>query len=94
MSLAGENFYLNLFMLYIATVLATELITNNAAAILMFPLAQIMSSDLNASLLPFAIIIMFGASSSFMTPMGYQTNLMVQGAGAYTVQDFFKVGLD
>ena len=93
MSVAGENFYLNLLMLYIATVLATELITNNAAAVLMFPLAQIMSSQLGASLLPFAIIIMFGASSSFMTPMGYQTNLMVQGAGGYTVQDFFKVGV-
>ena len=93
MSVAGENFYLNLLMLYIATVLATELITNNAAAVLMFPLAQIKSSQLGASLLPFAIIIMFGASSSFMTPMGYQTNLMVQGAGGYTVQDFFKVGV-
>ena len=93
MSVAGENFYVNLLMLYIATVLATELITNNAAAVLMFPLAQIMSSQLDASLLPFAIIIMFGASSSFMTPMGYQTNLMVQGAGGYTIQDFFKVGV-
>ena len=72
---------------------ATELITNNAAAVLMFPLAQIMSTNLDSSLLPFAIIIMFGASSSFMTPMGYQTNLMVQGAGGYTVKDFFKVGI-
>ena len=93
MSVAGENLYLNLLMLYVSTVIATELITNNAAAILMFPLAQIMSIQLEASLLPFAIIIMFGASSSFMTPMGYQTNLMVQGAGGYTVKDFFKVGV-
>ncbi len=92
MSVAGENLYLNLMILYVSTVLATELITNNAAAVLMFPLAQIMSINLDASLLPFAIIIMFGASSSFMTPMGYQTNLMVQGAGGYTVKDFFKVG--
>ncbi len=92
MSIAGENLYLNLLILYVSTVLATELITNNAAAVLMFPLAQIMSFNLNASLLPFAIIIMFGASSSFMTPMGYQTNLMVQGAGGYTVRDFFRVG--
>ncbi len=92
MSVAGGNLYLNLLILYISTVVATELITNNAAAVLMFPLAQIMSINLNASLLPFAIVIMFGASSSFMTPMGYQTNLMVQGAGGYTVRDFFKVG--
>ena len=93
MSIAGENLYLNLLILYVSTVLATELITNNAAAVLMFPLAQIMSVNLNASLLPFAVIIMFGASSSFMTPMGYQTNLMVQGAGGYTVRDFFRVGV-
>ena len=93
MSIAGENLYLNLLILYVSTVLATELITNNAAAVLMFPLAQIMSTNLNASLLPFAIIIMFGASSSFMTPMGYQTNLMIQGAGGYTVRDFFRVGV-
>ena len=89
----GDNPYLNLLLLYIMTVIATELITNNAAAILMFPLAEIMSASLNASLLPFAIIIMFGASSSFITPMGYQTNLMVQGAGGYSVLDFFKVGI-
>ena len=93
MSISGENLYLNLLILYVCTVVATELITNNAAAVLMFPLAQIMSINLNASLLPFAIIIMFGASSSFMTPMGYQTNLMVQGAGGYTVRDFFRVGI-
>ncbi len=93
MSVAGNNLYLNLLMLYIATVVVTELITNNAAAVLMFPLAQIMSAQLDANLLPFVIIIMFGASSSFMTPMGYQTNLMVQSAGGYNVQDFFRVGI-
>ena len=92
-SIAGDSLYFNLLMLYISTVIVTELITNNAAAVLMFPLAQIMSNQLDANLLPFAIIIMFGASSSFMTPMGYQTNLMVQGAGGYTVSDFFKVGV-
>ena len=92
-SIAGENPYVNLLLLYIFTVIATELITNNAAAVLMFPFAQIMSVNLDSSLLPFVIVIMFGASSSFITPMGYQTNLMVQGAGGYTMQDFFKVGI-
>lgn len=91
-ALAGENLYANLLLLYLVTVITTELITNNAAAILMFPLAQIMSSQLDASIMPFAIIIMFGASSSFMTPMGYQTNLMIQSAGGYSVMDFFRVG--
>ena len=51
---------------------------NNAAAVLMFPLAQITSTNLDSSLLPFAIIIMFGASSRLAIPMGYQTNLAVR----------------
>ncbi len=93
MSIAGDNPYINLFWLYVATVLMTELITNNAAAVLMFPFAQIMSSQLDVSIIPFALAIMFGASSSFMTPMGYQTNLMIQSAGGYSIQDFFKAGI-
>ena len=92
MSIAGENPYLNLLLLYVATVAMTELLSNNAAAVLMFPIAQIMSLELAVSLLPFALAIMFGASSSFMTPMGYQTNLMIQGPGNYSFFDFFKVG--
>ncbi|MDG1311175.1 MAG: SLC13 family permease, partial [Porticoccaceae bacterium] len=92
-SVAGENPFISLVLLYIATVLATELITNNAAAVLMFPLAQVMSFELDASLLPFVMTIMFGASASFLTPVGYQTNLMVQGPGGYRFTDFFRVGL-
>jgi len=93
MSLAGGNPYFNLLLLYIATVIVTELITNNAAAVLMFPLAQVLSLELNVSLLPFVMVIMFGASASFLTPVGYQTNLMVQGPGGYRFADFFRVGL-
>ena len=93
MSVGGVNPYLNLLLLYIATVLATELITNNAAAVLMFPIAQVISNELSASLLPFALAIMFGASASFLSPVGYQTNLMVQGPGAYHFGDYFKVGI-
>ena len=90
---AGENPFISLVLLYLATVLATELITNNAAAVLMFPLAQVLSTQLDVSLLPFVMTIMFGASASFLTPVGYQTNLMVQGPGGYRFADFFKVGL-
>jgi di/tricarboxylate transporter len=90
---AGENPFISLVLLYLATVLATELITNNAAAVLMFPLAQVLSTQLDASLLPFVMITMFGASASFLTPVGYQTNLMVQGPGGYRFADFFRVGL-
>ena len=92
MFIGGVNPYFNLLLLYIATIIATELITNTAAAVLMFPLAQVMSAQLDASVLPFALIIMFGASASFLSPVGYQTNLMVQGPGGYKFTDYFRVG--
>ena len=91
--LADGNPFVNLVLLYIATVIATELITNNAAAVLMFPLAQALSVELDASLLPFVMTIMFAASASFLTPFGYQTNLMVQGPGGYHSADYFRVGI-
>lgn len=90
--LAGDNPFINLLLLYIATVIATELITNNAAAVLMFPLAQVLSGELGVNLLPFVMTIMFAASASFLTPVGYQTNLMVQGPGGYRFSDFLRVG--
>ena len=93
LSVAGANPVINLLVLYIATVAVTELITNNAAAVLMFPLAQVLSAQLDVSLLPFVMVIMFGASASFLTPVGYQTNLMVQGPGGYQFTDYFKVGI-
>jgi di/tricarboxylate transporter len=93
MLLADGNPFVNLVLLYIATVIATELITNNAAAVLMFPLAQALSVELDASLLPFVMTIMFAASASFLTPFGYQTNLMVQGPGGYHAADYFRVGI-
>jgi di/tricarboxylate transporter len=90
--LGGDNPFINLLLLYIATVIATELITNNAAAVLMFPLAQVLSGELGVNLLPFVMTIMFAASASFLTPVGYQTNLMVQGPGGYHFSDFLRVG--
>ena len=92
LTMAGADPFISLILLYLATVLATELITNNAAAVLMFPLALVLSAELDVSLLPFVMIIMFGASASFLTPVGYQTNLMVQGPGGYRFADFFRVG--
>ena len=93
MLLADGSPFLNLLLLYLVTVIATELITNNAAAVLMFPLAQALSIELDASLLPFVMTIMFAASASFLTPFGYQTNLMVQGPGGYHFGDYFRVGI-
>jgi len=91
-ALAGSNGYLNLILLYLATVILTEVITNNAAIVIAFPIAQALSVALDASLLPFLMVIMFAASMSFLTPFGYQTNLMVQGPGRYKPTDYLRVG--
>ena len=84
---------LMLVLVYLTTTLFTEIITNNAAAVLMFPIAMAVSEQMGVSLMPYAIAIMFAASASFLTPLGYQTNLMVMGPGGYKVSDYMKVGL-
>ncbi|WP_254513432.1 SLC13 family permease [Anatilimnocola floriformis] len=93
LSLAGTNPYLSLAIIYFTTVLVTELITNNAAAALMFPFAMATAAKLGVSPFPFVIVIMMGASAGFATPIGYQTNLMVYGPGGYRFSDYVKVGL-
>jgi di/tricarboxylate transporter len=92
-SLADGDVYLNLIFLYFATIMLTESITNNAAIVIAFPIAQELSLTMDASLSPFLMAIMFGASMSFLTPFGYQTNLMVQGPGRYKPADYLKVGI-
>ena len=67
--------------------------TNNAAAVLMFPIAMAVSEQLGVNFLPFAVAVMFAASASFVTPLGYQTNLMVFGPGRYRFSDYVRVGL-
>ncbi|MCE8031545.1 SLC13 family permease [Billgrantia tianxiuensis] len=81
-----------LALVYLMTVLFTELITNNAAAVLMFPIAVAVAEQLGVSFMPFVIAIMFAASASFMTPLGYQTNLMVLGPGGYRFIDYLRLG--
>lgn len=81
-----------LAILFIITNLFTELITNNAAAALSFPLALEISAQLNVNPMPFFVVICIAASASFSTPIGYQTNLIVQGIGNYKFTDFFKFG--
>ena len=78
---------------YIGTVLLTNVITNVAAAVLMFSVAMSLSNSLGVSFLPFAMILMFGASCAFINPAGFQTNLMVQKPGGYVFSDFAKVGI-
>jgi di/tricarboxylate transporter len=77
----------------IATTLLTELITNNAAAALVFPIAIAAAQNAGLDPKPFVIAIAISASASFATPIGYQTNLMVQGPGGYTFRDFLRVGI-
>jgi len=82
-----------LALVYGLTALFTELITNNAAAVLMFPIALAVSEQLGVNFLPFAVAVMFAASASFITPLGYQTNLMVYGPGRYRFTDYMRIGI-
>ncbi len=79
--------------LYACTNIMTELIANKAAAVLMLPVAFSMSSSLNVEPQAFILTVALAAAASFMTPVGYQTNLMVMAAGNYKVRDYLRVGL-
>ncbi len=72
--------------------LLTELVTNNAAAVISFPVVVAAAEHLGVSPMPFVVAVMFAASASFLTPIGYQTNLMVYGPGGYRVSDYLRVG--
>jgi di/tricarboxylate transporter len=91
--MAAENPRMSLAIVYAVTLIVTELITNNAAAILMFPLAMSTAAKLDVSYTPFIIAVMMAASAGFATPIGYQTNLMVYGPGGYRFSDYLKIGV-
>lgn len=93
LGLVGSNPWVSLAAIYAITSLLTEVITNNAAAAVVFPIALSLSQSLGVNFLPFAVAIMIGASASFSTPIGYQTNLMVYGPGGYRFMDFMRVGI-
>lgn len=92
-ALSGGQAWLALGLVFLATASFTALATNNAAAVLMFPIAWATAERLDVSILPFVVAIMVAASASFATPIGYQTNLMVYGVGGYRFSDFVRVGL-
>lgn len=78
---------------YIATALITEIVTNNAAAALLFPVALATAQTMGVSPVPFFMALAYGASASFLTPIGYQTNTMVYSLGRYKFTDYFIPGL-
>ena len=78
--------------IYLTTNLLTEVITNNAAAVLMVPIAMATASTLGAPPTAFGLIVAIAASASFLTPIGYQTNLMVMAPGGYRFRDYARVG--
>jgi di/tricarboxylate transporter len=92
-NMASGHPWMVLTMVYLVTMIFTELITNNAAAVLVFPIALAAARSLEVSFMPFAITIMIAASGGFATPIGYQTNLMVYGPGGYRFSDYVRIGV-
>lgn len=90
--LAGDNPHLALLVIYAMTMVFTEIMSNNAAAALMFPIAMTTASTLHVNHMPFVIAMMIAASCGFATPVGYQTNLMVYGPGGYRFTDYLRFG--
>lgn len=81
------------FSIYVLSVIMTEIVTNNAVAIIITPIVIALGNDLGVDPRPLVIAVMFAASASFATPIGYQTNTLVYAAGNYRFTDFFKAGI-
>lgn len=92
-ALAGDNPWLVLIAVYALTSFLTEIVTNNAVAVLMFAIVMPAALKLGIDPMPLVIAVMMGASASFATPIGYQTNLMVYGVGGYRFSDYLRVGI-
>ena len=88
---ASPVLFLSLF--YLCTTLLTQLISNNAVAVLLTPIALYLATSLDVNAQPLLMAIAFGASASFMTPMGYQTNAIVMGPGGYSFADYLRIGV-
>tara|TARA_B100000035_G_C20827545_1_gene477181 strand:- start:201 stop:770 length:570 start_codon:yes stop_codon:yes gene_type:complete len=85
--------YVLLAVVYSITMILTELSSNAATAIIMTPIVLAVTAQLGVDARPFIFAVCFAASASFITPVGYQTNLMVYGPGGYKFSDYIKVGL-
>lgn len=92
LSALGDDPRLAIIVVLLMTALLTEMMTNNAAAALMFPIALSASITLDVGYMPFVMAVIYGASASFLTPHGYQTNLMVMSPGGYRPLDYLRAG--
>ena len=91
-AMGGANPYLALGVIYLGCTFMTNVITNNAAAAFMFPIALSTAAQMGLNFMPFAVTLMVASSCAFITPTGYQTNLMIWGPGGYAFGDFVKIG--
>ena len=93
LSICGTNPYIALAALYFITTFLTEFVSNTATAAIFYPIAYSTATSLGVSPMPFLIVLMVAASSSFATPIGSPTHMMVYGPGGYRFTDFLKVGI-
>ncbi len=91
--LVGGNPWASLAVIYLITMIFTEILSNNGSAVLMFPIALATAASLEVNFMPFVVCVMVAASFGFATPIGYQTNLMVYGPGGYKFSDYLKLGI-
>ena len=92
-NLSASSPWLALATVYLVTMLATELLSNTTAAVLMFPIAIASAQALHVDHLPFIVAMTIAASCGFATPLGYQTHMMVYGPGGYRFADFLRFGI-
>ncbi|MFN3972149.1 MAG: SLC13 family permease [Gemmobacter sp.] len=92
-SLSGLPPFVLIFVVYAMTSVLTEIVSNNAVAVIMAPIAIGLGLQLGIDPRPLVVAVMFGASASFATPIGYQTNTLVYGPGGYRFTDFLRIGV-
>jgi di/tricarboxylate transporter len=91
--LSGFSPHIILGGILLMTSISTQILSNNATAVLIFPIAVSTALGLGVDPKPFIIAVCFGASACFATPIGYQTNLLVYGPGGYRFSDYLKMGI-
>jgi di/tricarboxylate transporter len=91
--IGGDSAVIAVIAVFVGCIVMDTLITNVASAAFMYPIAVVLAGNLGADFMPFAVTLMVGASCSFISPMGYQTNLMVYGPGKYGFIDYVRIGV-